>query len=315
MYMKKIYTLAKVLILSAIFYSEANAQCPEGFAVPFHITYTDGSVGCEVRVAASPHIGFQIVVFNNLLQKINLVTPSNPQGKYSIGSSGGGTALINCLAPGQTIAYVSLINELPTIPPSTTTFDIVNSGGNVCIGLTTDIVTPIKLTKFTASIKSESTVQLSWTSAQEAHSSHFLVEKSGDGKSFTSIGTVAAAGFSDHDINYGFQDVQFSTTSFYRLKMVDDDGKFEYSKVVYVNSGKGGTTTLSVFPNPFKAEIQLKGISASEVNSQNIKVFNVAGKQVGYRVTGSNSITIDGNLPQGIYILRVKDQTYKLIKE
>ncbi|RYG02789.1 MAG: T9SS type A sorting domain-containing protein, partial [Chitinophagaceae bacterium] len=139
--------------------------------------------------------------------------------------------------------------------------------------------------------------------------------KSTDGKNFTTIGTIAAAGNSNAALNYAYDDKSFSGTAFYRLRLVDLDGKTEYSAVRYANGGPNAATTFSVFPNPFRSDVQLKGINASDVNKSNIRVFSATGKEVSYKITGANSIAIDASLPKGVYILRVKDQTYKLVKE
>jgi hypothetical protein len=289
--MKKIYTLVKVLILSVIFYSTANAQpCATGIAYP---TIYVQENSCYVYIENSTP-NANVNLYNAANVRINL--PISDEAKTD--ANGYATAV-----------YYDCNTSVDHITLSTPT------GTCTMTNISAPAVFPIKLTSFSAFIGSESSVRLKWSSAQEFNSLKFGVEKSGDGKSFSEIGTVAAAGNSTRNIDYAFEDKNFSSTAFYRLRMVDIDGHTEFSKVVYVNNGKGGTTTLSVFPNPFKSDIQLKGVSASEINAQNVKVYNVAGKQVAYRITGSNSISIDGNLPQGIYILRVKDQNYKLIKE
>ena len=61
--------------------------------------------------------------------------------------------------------------------------------------------------------------------------------------------------------------------------------------------------------------MQIVGISAADVNRRSIRLYNAAGKEIGFSVTGSNAITIDASAPSGIYILRVMDKTFKLVKE
>ena len=73
--------------------------------------------------------------------------------------------------------------------------------------------------------------------------------------------------------------------------------------------------SLSVFPNPFRSEVQLKGVTTSDVNRKNVKIYNAMGGEVAYRVIGGNSIVVDPSLPKGVYILRVKGQAFKLFKE
>ena len=174
---------------------------------------------------------------------------------------------------------------------------------------------PMKLTNFTAEISRASVVTLNWNSEMELSSFKYVVQKSDDGKTFRDIGDIKAAGNSVKAIKYQFADVSFNGgVSYFRLKQVDVDGKFEYSRVVYVNNRKSLGTVKAVAPNPFSSDVQLIGISSSEVKNKNIRVFNSYGQIISYRITGANSIAIDAAAPQGIYYLRIKDQTFKLFK-
>ncbi len=175
---------------------------------------------------------------------------------------------------------------------------------------------PVRLTGFTGRIVNENSIRLDWTTAAELNSNKYIIEKSTDGRNFYAIGEIGAAGNSARQLSYQFTDkVAGSSNVFYRLKQVDIDAKFEYSKVVYVNVGKGNTKVTSVFPNPFKNEIQLVGISAAELNQKNVRLFNATGQQVSFRISGANAITINDQAKAGIYILKVNDQTFKLIKQ
>lgn len=177
-------------------------------------------------------------------------------------------------------------------------------------------ILPVRLTKFTARLLNDNTVSLDWTTVAELNSNKYVVERSVDGKNFTAVGELAAAGNSASSLSYKFSDkLPAPSGYFYRLNQVDIDGKNEYSKVVYVNSGKSKGTVTSVFPNPFQSDVQLVGITPADLNSKNVRVFNIAGQQVRYRISGANAIAIDDNNPKGIYILKVNEQTFKLVKQ
>jgi len=292
--MKKIYSILGLLILAAVFAPNASAQPPCRAFANISEDLTIGKCKIDILVAESYWFGARVRIYAGNTE----VTAGAP-----VFISATGTA---------TVPYVC--GNLYTI-----TLVEFEKNGNKCgeagdININQRIVLPIVLGAFNATLQGGNVV-LNWNSEQEAMSSHFAIEKSGDGKSFTTVGSVKAAGFSYNPLKYTYTDNSFSGTGFYRLKLVDLDGKFKYSKVVYVNGGSGASTTLSVFPNPFRSDVQLKGINASDVSKSNIHVYNVTGKEVNFRVTGSNSIAIDATLPQGVYILRVKDLTYKLIKE
>ena len=175
---------------------------------------------------------------------------------------------------------------------------------------------PIKLSSFSGRLTTETEATIAWSSSLEENSYKYEVQRSADGKNFVSVGTVNAAGTSLQTVKYSYNDVLPGAGAyFYRLKMIDQDGKSEMSKTVYVNSKKGTGVVTKVFPNPFTSEIQLIGATSADLNSNNtIQVFTVTGQRVNFRITGANAIAIDENSPKGVYILKIKDQTFKLNK-
>ncbi len=92
---------------------------------------------------------------------------------------------------------------------------------------------PVELVNFNAE-KQHENVQLNWATASEKNASHFIVQHSGNGEFFESIGKVRAQGTTLRETNYRFMDERPSTMNYYRLKQVDHDGSFDYSKVISV---------------------------------------------------------------------------------
>jgi hypothetical protein len=175
---------------------------------------------------------------------------------------------------------------------------------------------PIKLSGFNGRLNTETEATLAWTSSLEENSFQYEVQRSADGKNFVTVGKVSAAGTSLEAVKYSFNDPLPANGGYwYRLNMVDIDGKTELSKVVYVNSKKGSGIVTKLFPNPFTSEVQLIGATSADLNTQgNIKVFNMAGQQIKFQIVGANAIAIDRSAPTGMYILKIKDQTFKLTK-
>jgi hypothetical protein len=175
---------------------------------------------------------------------------------------------------------------------------------------------PIKLSSFSGRLNTESEATIAWSSSLEENSFKYEVQRSADGKNFVTVGTVTAAGTSLETVKYSFKDVlPGSGAYFYRLKMIDIDGKSEMSKTVYVNSKSGSGVVTKIFPNPFTSEIQLIGATSADLTPNNIKVFNVTGQLVKYRIVGANAIAIDETAPKGLYIVKIKDQAFKLNKQ
>lgn len=169
-------------------------------------------------------------------------------------------------------------------------------------------VLPIELLSFRADALTTS-VELDWVTASESGNSHFVVERSIDGEHFAAIGQVQGAGDSFTTLEYAFMDPQPARgINYYRLKQVDIDGTFSYSKVEAVTFG----LSISVgtpFPNPatgsvnVEADVTIAGdavlhlhdASGRLVRSQELVVGK--GKQV-------LSTSIDG-LDPGTYVLSV----------
>lgn len=192
-----------------------------------------------------------------------------------------------------------------------------HSSGSFCsnYNITLPIALPIKLTSFTGHIVS-SGVLLKWETSFEFNNEKYLIEKSTDGKNFQTIGQIAGAINSLDKNNYDFNDGGFRTgdVAYYRLKQVDLDGNFTYSKIVYVNSSDSRLQTIRIAPNPFSSEIQLIGVNSSKLNRNNIRVQNIAGAQVDFEFSGANAIRIAPNAPTGMYILTVDGVAYKIMK-
>jgi hypothetical protein len=287
--MKKIYSVS--LILLAIWASSVQAQlCPGTASARPIIDAVNGL--CYVKVIGAPP-GATVALFVGN-------TPIN-QPALQADANGNATILYNC----------------NTTPTSVEASGFLNGNPIVCqIPLAPEANLPIKIKSFTAQAQSDNSVLLRWVSVFEANSSKFVIQKSLDGRSFSDVGEVKAAGNSASTLNYTFNDRQLlNGGAYYRLKLMDLDGTVDYTKIVYINNGDVMFTNLSVFPNPFRSEVQLKGVTTADVNRKNIKVYNTMGSEVNYRVVGGNSIIIDPSVPKGVYILRVKGQAYKLFKE
>lgn len=283
--MKKIYSVA--LILLALWAPSVHAQtCPNGSARAFI-----GTSSCWVVIQGAVPNG-QVSILNAVGDLIS------PLPAPTTDATGFALVFYNC-------------NSTPSV------VNIVASSTEYCsIFIAAAINLPIKIKSFTAQAQTDNSVLLRWISVFEANSSKYVVQKSTDGRNFSDVGELKAAGNSLTTINYSFSDRQMlNGSAYYRLKMVDLDGTIDYTKIVYINNGVATFGNFSVFPNPFRSEVQLKGVTTSDVNRKNIKVYSAMGSEVNYRVVGGNSIIIDPSVPKGVYILRVKGQAYKLFKE
>lgn len=110
-------------------------------------------------------------------------------------------------------------------------------------------ILPVELLALSAKAADQS-VTVTWTSLSEHNSALYILERSGDGQTFQPIGTVEAAGESQHRIDYVYSDLMpLQGANYYRLKQIDLDGAYEHTPAVVVFFGKE-TAEPTVFPNP-----------------------------------------------------------------
>lgn len=190
---------------------------------------------------------------------------------------------------------------------------------NAPIVINSDGTLPILLASFDA-VLSEGVVNLTWTTSLEINSGHFSIERSSDGTNWQSIGTVAAKGFSSIAVNYSYNDESpLNGVSYYRLQMVDADGKYKYSPVKVIRGSN--TKGLSVFPNPAKSFVNVT--LGSDINTDlTIRLINQFGQRLleqRLSHSGGRTITIPvSNFAQGNYVLQAigadgSRQTFKVV--
>lgn len=165
---------------------------------------------------------------------------------------------------------------------------------------------PIELLSFDA-VQNEENVSLFWSTASEINNSYFIVERSKDGVYWNDILEVEGAGNSSTIITY--QDIDYEPllgVSYYRLRQVDFDGNFSYSKIETVNFEEQYDNTIIAYPNPAKDMITFTG------NIDQYAVFNIIGQNVQLKINSlgkENSLLIldISNLSSGVYVLKTKD--------
>ncbi len=170
---------------------------------------------------------------------------------------------------------------------------------------------PVELTYFYAE-KEGNDVLLSWETASEENNDFFVVEYSGNGIDFREIGIVNGAGTTLELTQYQFLHVEPSTENYYRLKQVDFDGTFAYSKIeVVVFETVLDANAISVRPTISKHSVTL--VSQSELDSNTrILIYDATGILVRQmQLTESKYMTtIDvRNLSAGHYFIQVQGES------
>lgn len=150
---------------------------------------------------------------------------------------------------------------------------------------------PVNLISFSGKIE-EKNVVLDWITTSETNNNGFEIQKSNDAKSFQSIGFVKGNYDSKIQNNYSFTDKDISDFGniYYRLKQIDNDGAFEYSRIITVSGQELGV--LTVFPNPSDGNFTLSIKNSKSVELQLISMS-------GIEIPVSTTIT---NQPEGIRV-------------
>ncbi|WP_165699259.1 right-handed parallel beta-helix repeat-containing protein [Hymenobacter jejuensis] len=171
---------------------------------------------------------------------------------------------------------------------------------------------PVELISFQAEVKS-SQASLRWATASERSSAFFEIQRSLDGKTFSGVGQLAAAGISSTVRFYQWDDSQRLTqATYYRLRQIDLDGSSHYSKVAVVSPNSSAQHAISVFPNP-AAKGQLLYLDLAKFSGQSvqIRVADLMGQTIHHqRVAADNTaanvpLQLPAQTSPGTYVLSV----------
>jgi hypothetical protein len=177
------------------------------------------------------------------------------------------------------------------------------SGGGCAIPV---LVLPVELISLNA-VGFENFVELHWVTAIELNSSHYQVQRSGDGIYFENVAVVAAAGNSSEQTAYYYRDAKAKTgVNFYRLQMFDLDGTQKLSKVVHATLGSGFNA--EVFQIDDYLYIDLT--SAAEYSADTrVEVYDASGKLWYQDVISNYRHTVSlSDLPSGLYIVLLRNE-------
>jgi len=182
---------------------------------------------------------------------------------------------------------------------------------------------PLKLISF-AGRRNNDHITLAWSTANEVNVKEFVIERSFDGGAFNAIESVRAGNVATGQSQYTYQDKEVTAVEsvgkvYYRLKMIDIDGKFSYSNIAIINPS-ATSAQFFVYPNPVKGSevyIELKEGAQSDVQ---IIVEDVSGRvykrYTVSKINTSKPIPVNINsLASGVYIMKVETAKQKFIQQ
>lgn len=152
---------------------------------------------------------------------------------------------------------------------------------------------------------------LSWGTLSEENVSHFEIQKLVQNQ-WENIGSVEASHFSSDLREYTFEDQAYKNQEYYRLQMIDFDGKMEYSAIVSIEQKSIAEDLFHVYPNPSHDYLFLESHGDSRIDE--VRIFDTYGKQV--RIFKAVNDQLDcSDLAAGVYYLEAQAGTQIFIKK
>ncbi len=177
---------------------------------------------------------------------------------------------------------------------------------------------PLDLIAFEAEKFQTQDAKLTWVTANEENTSHFSIQRSFDKKLWTELGTVEAAGYSVEIRNYSFMDAKVYNGRdsrlpvYYRLNMVDLDGKQRFSPIESVIFGNSLTrgNEFSLYPNPAAEGVQVEWDVDEADQPTALEFYDIAGKliythKVGVKATAEYVDFNQTQIHAGVYMVRI----------
>lgn len=165
---------------------------------------------------------------------------------------------------------------------------------------------PVTLIDFKAT-KSNNGILLNWAATRETNFKQFEIERSVNGINFNTAGIVNGQNLAA----YSFEDIKLPKfkTLYYRLKMVDEDGKFKYSKIVSVRLNDNFSNAI-LYPNPAKNDITIE-LQQPLTENGILQITDIAGRVLQQQPVNGSQNTIKVNikqLPAGRYFVSIKNK-------
>ena len=171
---------------------------------------------------------------------------------------------------------------------------------------------PVMFASFTAQLNNNNNkTLLNWATTSELNASHFVVQRSTDGSNYKDVAMVfAQEGNSISLRQYSYSDdisLVNSQMAYYRLKIVDMDGNFQYSDVELVRLSKqDAQLNIVVYPNPAHSELRITIPDSWQGKSVAYHVYDVHGNLVKQKLTsnaGQTELLNIADLPVGVYVV------------
>jgi Secretion system C-terminal sorting domain len=176
---------------------------------------------------------------------------------------------------------------------------------------------PVTLTNFTARWNNN-TVELQWMITNEINLKSFDLEYSTDGITFLKLTSL---NYHSGILEYNYTHLTPVQKNFYRLKMIDIDGRFFYSKILSVQKNTSGSKAVLMYPNPAYSDLTMQVTTTVQNEKLAVEIIDNSGRVVINKLfvlpSGLNYLLIDGidRLPASLYMVKVKSQSVNAVEK
>ncbi len=271
------------------------------------ISYNDATTNTNVAIVDG---AFTVVVRKDLNWALS--TNGINGGTYNLQVQGTGFGLIGAVSDLRltlvnSVTGVAGVNGGTTLNPqiNRTGLTLANLTNSFYVGSINSVSTPLPITLISFNAFPENgEVKLEWSTASETDNAFFTIQKSTDGRGWTTVQKVLGSGTSSNIENYtAYDQTPFPGISYYRLMQTDIDGKQTFSPIISINL-ENKNAEISVFPNP---AINLVNISLPASARYEISLLNISGQLI-YSTTittGDNLVLNVSGYKTGVYFIRI----------
>ncbi len=173
------------------------------------------------------------------------------------------------------------------------------------------VILPVSLLRFEAKAIGN-VADLRWTTTSELNNKEFEIQKTTDGINFITLATITGGGTTNSTTEYNFTDTKPSKgVNYYRLRQIDFDGKYAYSKIEAVKFEGDKLGTLAIYPNPVNDNLLNIEMPFDKNEKVLVTITDMLGKILYEKIISYNGIShvITSSFPTGVYVVTVIAET------
>ena len=331
------------------FTSMMYATTPSGYVINGNgSAYSEPPVSSDsLRIMRTPYLDFGTVVDVSFMYRIsgNLNGLATRFIKLDLVNSAGvivqtlDSISISNAATTSTLYSQTIAINIPGVYRFSLTMGGKSGGGTVrtsiddlnvnapvigCDDLIINKLLPVHLISFQGNMNKNNKVTLNWTVADNEIANNFEVERSFNGRDFTTVGVVFASEKMGTE-NYMFYETTSGTDKvMYRLKMIDKNHEVNYSRILIFQLKSTTTNNIKIIGNPVNDKLTFSYTSPA-TQMIDVKVYDISGRVLLNKkvnsLEGSNmiSLPLSSTFKAGMYVVEVNNgteiQSSKFVKQ